>query len=97
MRPYRVLKFETLVKEVIRTFEKELINPFSVNTDSTNLFVWSSGVTVADDVAISMLSVKMEGERLENIPKREDIQQNNAVPCSIKEVEGNFESFILKN
>ena len=64
LRPSRVLKPETLVKEVITTFEEVFINPFSVNTESSKLFVLSSGVPVADDVAISMLSIKKEGERL---------------------------------
>ena len=64
LRPCRVLKSETLVKDVIRTFKEEFINPFSVNTDNKKLFVLSSGLPVADDVAISMLSIKKEGERL---------------------------------
>ena len=64
LQPSRFLKSETLVKEVIRTFEEEFITPFSVNMDSTKLFMLSSGVPVADDVAISMLSIKKEGERL---------------------------------
>ena len=64
LRSSRVMKSETLVKEVIRTFKEEFISHFSVNTDSTKLFVLSSVVPVADDVAISMLSFKREGERL---------------------------------
>ena len=64
LRPSRVLKSETLVKDVITTFEEVFINRFSVNTDSSKLFVLSSGVPVADNVAISMLSIKKEGERL---------------------------------
>ena len=51
LRTSRVLKSETLVREVIRTFEEEFINSFSVNTDSTKLFVSSSGVSVADAIA----------------------------------------------
>ena len=41
-----------------------IINPFSVNTDSMKLFVICSGVSVADDVMISMLFFKKGGERL---------------------------------
>ena len=64
LQPSRVQKSEALVKKVIRTFEEEFINPFTVHTDSSKLFVLSSGVPVADDVAMSMLSIKKEGERL---------------------------------
>ena len=64
LQPSRVQKSEALVKKVIRTFEEEFINPFSVHMDSSKLFVLSSGVPVADDVAMSMLSIKKEGERL---------------------------------
>ena len=98
LQPSRVLKSETLVKEVIRTFEEEFINPFSVNMDSTKLFMLSSGVPVADDVAISVLSIKKEGERLAKTFQSERICSKTTLPCSNKEIEGNFESFfILKN
>ena len=56
MQPSRVLRPEMLVKDVIRTFEEEFINPFNVISGSTKAFVLSSGVPVADDVAISIIT-----------------------------------------
>lgn len=41
-----------------------IIKSVSVNTDNMKLFVICSGVSVADDVTISMLFIKKEGERL---------------------------------
>ena len=64
LRPSRILTSEMLVKDVTRTFEEEFIKPFSVNTDNTKLFVLSSGISVPDNFATSMLVIKKQGERL---------------------------------
>ena len=79
--PSIVLKSETLIKEVIKKFEEEVINPFSVNTDNTKLFVLSSGVPVADDVVVSMLPIKKKGERLAKTFQSERIH-NKVTPLN---------------
>ena len=71
----------TSIKEVIRKIEEEVINSFSVNTDRTKLFVLSSGVPVADDVVISMLSIKKQGERLAKTFQSERIH-NKVTPLN---------------
>ena len=99
MRPSRILKPETLVKEVIRTFKEGFVNPFSVNTDSKRLFVLSSGVPVADDVAMSMLSINNEVERLTKTFQSERSTAKQHIHAPIKRLKViNFESFfILEN
>ena len=64
LRPSQIMRSETLVSKVIEILEEEYINPFGVQTDETKLYVSSSGVPLADEVADSIAALPSDGRKI---------------------------------
>ena len=51
-----------MVEKVINAINDQLINPFEKDLDQGNLFSLISGVSVNEDIAVSLLSIKEIGK-----------------------------------
>ena len=62
LKPSQILKSEKLVTNIVRTLKEEYINPFAVELDQTKLINLSSGIPLATEVALDVMSIRKVGE-----------------------------------
>ena len=62
LRPSQILKSEKLVTNIVRTLKEEYINPFAVELDQTKLINLSSGIPLATEEALDIMSIRKVGE-----------------------------------
>ena len=62
LRPSQILKSEKLVTNIVRTLKEEYINPFAVELDQTKLINLSSGIPLATEAALDVMSIRKVGE-----------------------------------
>ena len=62
LRVSEIKRSNAMVEKVINTISDDFINPFEKDLDQGNLFSLISGVSVNEDIAVSLLSIKEIGK-----------------------------------
>ena len=69
------MKSEKVVSEAVRVIEEKFINPFGIPIDKLRLYNISSGVPVDDNIALEILNLHNEGNKLKKrLSKEVDIR-----------------------
>ena len=79
LRPSQILKSEKLVTNMVRTLKEEFINPFAVELDQTKLINLSSGIPLATEAALDVMSIKKVGEEENDNFRNERLRKKRKV------------------